>query len=320
MYTIFNKKHKRAIALTTAAAVLLIFFGTRIFVVGQQAAYQTYYGIKHRNLPKSGSRIDTVSFFSSALQATSTYAVYVPEGYDEHKDRRYPVLYLLHGYPGNFRDWPANGDAAMVFNQLIVARDARPFLAVFPDGNGPKIADSQYVNASTAQQRMEDFIVTDIRTDAEHRYRTLSDPSGRAIGGNSSGGYGAVNLGLRHPEIYGSILAYGAYFDNWRGQLNAVFGNNQSAKDAQSPARYFGQLTLPQNLCVFQAVGKYDWPSLVKENREFDQQLAATSVIHTLVLTGGTHNWNTWNKQLPAGIRYWEHCMSKSTTPRTPKS
>ena len=141
--------------------------------------------------------LDTVEFFSPAVDRTMKYNIVLPRGYDE-STQRYPVLYLLHGLTQNYTAWGlSNGTPfyAGLYDDLIV---------VMPDAG-----NSWYVNwtaeASGQKNNWEDHIITDVINHVDWNFRTIARREGRAITGLSMGGYGAVTLGLRHPEMFISI-------------------------------------------------------------------------------------------------------------------
>ncbi len=139
--------------------------------------------------------IQTVAFFSKSVERPTKYNIVLPRGY-ESSDRRYPVLYLLHGLSQNYQAWSRQGVGfyAPLFDMIIVMPDA---------GN------SWYVNwaQSDGGQRndWEDHIVRDLIGHVDATYRTIATREGRAINGLSMGGYGALTLGLRHPDLFVSI-------------------------------------------------------------------------------------------------------------------
>ncbi|HEX8200634.1 MAG TPA: alpha/beta hydrolase family protein [Isosphaeraceae bacterium] len=139
--------------------------------------------------------VRTVAFEAPSVGRTMKYNVVLPEGYDD-STAKYPVLYLLHGLTSNYTAWARMG----------VPRYARRYnlIVVMPDAG-----NSWYVNWSESEgdqkNAWEDCIVKDLVGHVDATYRTVARREGRAINGLSMGGYGALMLGLRHPELFASI-------------------------------------------------------------------------------------------------------------------
>ena len=141
--------------------------------------------------------------------------VYLPPGYDDGK-RAYPVIYWLHGFTGiglsaiNANPWIPSLPECM---DRVIAGGAPPAILVMADGF-TKYGGSQYLN-STANGRYEDFVVSEIVAHADRTYRTIAAPAGRGINGKSSGGYGALVLAMRHPDVFGAAASHSGdmYFE-----------------------------------------------------------------------------------------------------------
>lgn len=140
--------------------------------------------------------VKTVSFESPSVGRTLKYNIVLPKGYEGSPDKKYPVLYLLHGYTSNYTDWAklGAGKAAMPYDLIVVMADG---------GN------SWYANwaksEGDAKDAWEDAIIKDLIGHVDTTYRTVAGREGRAINGLSMGGYGSMMLGLRHPEMFASV-------------------------------------------------------------------------------------------------------------------
>ena len=151
--------------------------------------------------------LQTVEFFSASVGRTTKYNIVLPRGY-ESSDRRYPVLYLLHGLSQNYQAWSRQGVGfyAPLFDMIIVMPDA---------GN------SWYVNWAKSeggqQNDWEDHIVHGVIGHVDAHYRTIARREGRAINGLSMGGYGGLTLGLRHPDLFVSIGSHSGALEYARG-------------------------------------------------------------------------------------------------------
>jgi S-formylglutathione hydrolase FrmB len=143
---------------------------------------------------------------------------------------RLPVLYLLHGLPGSPGQLFAQSHIAAALDRRFSHRGS-PFVVVAPDGNGVHHRDTEWADSVDGYDRVEAFVTQVVIPAVEGRHRR--DACHRAIGGFSMGGYGAMNLALRHPDLFGQVVSIAGYFriDDPSG----VFGNNPAARRANSP-------------------------------------------------------------------------------------
>jgi S-formylglutathione hydrolase FrmB len=132
--------------------------------------------------------------------------VYLPPSYsDTLARRRYPVVYLLHGWPGSEADWLTRGHAGDTTDSLIAEQRIPEILLVCPDGRGRGILGrSLYVDSYDGRWRVEDFIVMDLVAWTDSSFRTLAEPHARGIVGLSDGGSAALDLTFRHPDVFGA--------------------------------------------------------------------------------------------------------------------
>ena len=143
--------------------------------------------------------------------------VYLPPGYDENPSQHYPVVYLLAGFNGrgttflNDTVWDEN--IAQRMDRLIAGGTVRPFIVVMPDCL-TRLGGSQYIN-SPATGRYEDHLVDELVPYIDRSYRTLARREYRAVAGKSSGGYGALMLAMRHPDIFALTASHSGdlYFE-----------------------------------------------------------------------------------------------------------
>ncbi|HET8679814.1 MAG TPA: alpha/beta hydrolase-fold protein [bacterium] len=140
--------------------------------------------------------------------------VYLPPGYDEGA-HRYPVIYWLHGFGGTAlgqitpHPWTPSLPALI---DRVIRGGAPPVLLVMADG-WTRFGGSQYVNSS-ANGRYEDAM-RELVTHIDARFRTLASREHRGIDGKSSGGYGALALGMRNPDLFGGMASHSGdlYFE-----------------------------------------------------------------------------------------------------------
>lgn len=136
---------------------------------------------------------------------TRASAIYFPPGYTPSK--RYPVVYLLHGMRGSPIGFWDGLDLAQVADGLIASGAAKPFLAVMPVA-GPLLHPDLGEWAGT----WEDFVVQDVVPWVDSHLSTVRSPSGRALEGLCAGGFGAMDIGIRHAGTFGTLGAWEGYF------------------------------------------------------------------------------------------------------------
>jgi S-formylglutathione hydrolase len=169
--------------------------------------------------PVSGQagRVVHDSIRSSALAGnllgdspTREVLVYLPPGYDRSPLRRYPVLYLLHGFLAHPNLWLGEGylrqfNLAQTMDSLVGAGTVREFLIVMPDGS-TRLGGSHYTSSATNGD-WEKFLARELVDHVDRTYRTIRRATSRGLAGHSMGGYGTFRLLLLHPGIWGAGYA-----------------------------------------------------------------------------------------------------------------
>lgn len=187
----------------TSAVILLLWLIPPAF--GQEAARKAAAG-----------RVVEVKLAAPSLKgnllgdpAEQTVAVYLPPSYDASPSKRYPTLYLLHGFGGDGRVWMADGQQSFNVPPLLDALTGtgavREMIVVAPSARNA-YGGSFYAN-SAATGNWEDYVYRDLVTHVDANYRTLARASSRGVAGHSMGGYGALMLAMKHPEVFGAVYA-----------------------------------------------------------------------------------------------------------------
>jgi len=150
--------------------------------------------------------------------------VYLPPSYDREPDRRYPVVFVLTGFMGrgrmllNDNPWSPSLDDRM--DRLIGSGACDEVILVMPDCF-TRYGGSQYLDSS-ATGRYEEHVTRELVRHVDTRYRTLASRDHRGVAGKSSGGYGALVLGMRHPDVFGAVASHSGdlYFEYcYRGDV-----------------------------------------------------------------------------------------------------
>jgi S-formylglutathione hydrolase FrmB len=147
------------------------------------------------------SGVEHRTFFSRAIATDIGYNVVLPPGYASEQ-RRYPVLYMLHGLGGNENELVV--PAARRIVAAMKEGSVPPFIAVLVNG-----ADfSYYADSPDRLIPVETMFISELIPYVDATYRTLAERRGRAIEGFSMGGFGALAFGMEHVELFGSVVAY----------------------------------------------------------------------------------------------------------------
>ena len=138
-----------------------------------------------------------------AGEATDRDAVVVlPPGYASHPQRRYPVIYALHGYSIGAQQWIHEIHVPQTLEGAF-AKGAREMIVVFPDSK--TAYNGSFYSRSATTGDFESYVVHDVVQYIDSHYRTLANRLSRGLVGHSMGGYGAARLGMRHPEVFGAL-------------------------------------------------------------------------------------------------------------------
>jgi S-formylglutathione hydrolase FrmB len=238
------------------------------------------------------------------LAFTSGVCVYLPPGYAE-SDQRYPVIYLLHGGGGDAGDAVAMGQLRETMDARIADDPKSAAIVVMPDGT-----NGQWYDSLGGRIQSERYVTDSVIPYIDQRFRTIATRPGRAITGVSNGGYGAMLLAAKHPDLF---VAAGGMSSNLDGLTFPGLGPAEGAYyRANHPVELVGELDRtalvldiasrctnpdPTALCGTQVVDQ----AFLGANRAFVAALRAEPdrraalVYHEL---DGAHQWSSWTEQL----------------------
>jgi S-formylglutathione hydrolase FrmB len=138
-----------------------------------------------------------------------TVAIYLPPSYDTSPAKRFPTLYLLHGFTATNKAWTGGSYQGMslqtVMDAMIKRGAIREMIVVLP--NGWNAYKGAFYTNSTVNGNWEDYMYRDLVQKVDANYRTIARPESRGIAGHSMGGYGALTLAMKHPEVFSAVYA-----------------------------------------------------------------------------------------------------------------
>lgn len=229
--------------------------------------------------------------FSSELAGTKvSYLVYLPPDYDTATNRRYPVIYWLHGRGGS-----PTGAATFASRLDAAIRAGRAPAAIVVGVNGRRT--SSWVDAMDGTSPVQSVIIRELIPHVDATYRTIARREARAVEGFSMGGAGAAKLGFKHPDLFGVVGIVGGALhdlDSYRQRGDAfqvIYGGNEEyyrANDAWSLLQKNAD-AIRGRAFVRVAVGDKD--RLLDKNTAYHQLLEQLDIRHEFdVVPGATHN------------------------------
>ncbi len=222
------------------------------------------------------------------------FVVYTPPGYDPRGSRRYPVLYLLHGFAYNASSWTLVGRANFILDNLIAQGSARPMIIVMPFGDGvPSILSKSGPGLSDPTLRQRNFnlftqsLLQEVIPKVESMYLVLQDRKDRAIAGQSMGGAETLLTGLNHLDTFGWVGAFspgGVSPDNYASQFPSLV-QGAGSKASASPLHL-----------LWISCGTED--QLITSNRKLVAWIKSQDVPVMSIETPGMHTWLVWRNNL----------------------
>ena len=214
--------------------------------------------------------------------------VYVPGVYGADPELSLPVVYLLHGTPGQQADWLNGAQLSAVLDQMIGTGVMPPTIVVLPNGNTPRSTDTEWGDSSSGD--IEAWIVNQVVPSIDLQYRTLG-AAYRGIAGLSSGGYGAVSVAFQNPTVFSWAGSYSGYFVG----REATFG---SAWRANSPLYTASGVPVAERMPLYLGAGSTDYV-FKPDTAQFAATLTALGWPDVdLQTVPGGHGWVAWTPEM----------------------
>ena len=278
----------------------------------------------HRPIFATG-RAECISALSKILGHPVAYCVLLPPSYDTEKSRRYPILYLLHGLGDNEQMLIHSGGFNLV-EDLWERNQLGDLLIVTPDGGS-----SFYINSRDGHRRYEDFFLREFLPQIEKRYRIQPGRASRGIAGISMGGYGALHLAFRHPELFGSVGAHSAALleklptitlsdsrqlarsrilgDVFGSPLDPIFWKQNDPLTIARTVNLAG-------LQIYFDCGSEDDYGFDAGAVALDKVLGSRHISHEFHLYPGGHNWVYLAEHLPALLQFHSRVFESASRRR----
>ncbi len=225
-------------------------------------------------------KLEMVSYDSKSVGATRKMQVYTPPGYSDEK--KYPVLYLLHGIGGDETEWQRFARPNLVLDNLIAEGKASPMIVVMPNGRAQKNdrAEGNVFASAPAFAAFEKDLLEDVIPAIESRYSVQADREHRALAGLSMGGGQSLNFGLAHLDTFA-----------WVGGFSSAPNTKPPADLIGDPEAAKGQLKL-----LWVACGSKD--NLLHISQGVHAYLKEKGVPHVWHVDGHAHDPTEWRNNL----------------------
>lgn len=247
----------------------------------------------------SAASVDTVETYSNSMKKVIKAVVITPDSYNNEKE--FPVLYLLHGYSGNYADWIKRD------SKLADYADQYNILIVCPDGG----YGSWYLDSPADESfRYETYVSRELVKWIDGKYHTIESPAGRAVTGLSMGGHGALYLAFRHQDVFGAAGSMSGGVDirpfpeNW--ELSKRLGEYARFPERWNENTVVNLLHLlkPGNLALIIDCGTDDF--FYDVNLKLHKDLEYRNIPHDFISRPGRHNWDYWRNAIKYQLVFFD--------------
>ncbi|MEZ0483297.1 alpha/beta hydrolase [Fibrella aquatica] len=272
--------------------------------------------------PLYAASVDTLAIPSAVMKKNLRAVVVLPASYSSTGKAKttYPVLYLLHGGYGHFDDWITKTPDKTLIQRLA---DQYNLIIAMPEGevfsyyiDSPIIGDSQF----------DTYLTKEVIDKIDKTYRTKPTRAGRAITGLSMGGYGALYLATRHPDLYcaaGSMSgALNPDMNSWKlppdatqnikAEFEKILGSFSQSPDGWAAYSVVGMADRMKTngLKLVIDCGVDDF--LIEPNRELHRRLVFNQTPHDYSERPGGHSWEYWQNSLPYQVLFFSQVLSQN--------
>ena len=262
---------------------------------------------------------ESLSFHSDKLGTDVRYSIYLPDGYN-YSERKYPVLYLLHGWTDDETSWLQMGEVQKIADETIQKGKSTAVVIVMPDAS-----DTWYINSYDNKILYEDMFFKELIPFIQDTYRVRSQKQYQAISGLSMGGYGAFLYTIHHPECCTACapLSAAVYTDEQmkkalhtdRGKLfDILYGKGNLTKHwyKNSILHLLESAELDSSFDVAYDIDCGDDDSLLHGNNIAHELLKEKGIKHEFRVRDGGHTWSYWRTALPSVLEFISKRFNRS--------
>ena len=264
------------------------------------------------------SKIITESIQSKYLGCEQKYNVYLPDGYDASVS--YPVVYLLHGLWGCYKDWAGTGRMKDVVDPLIASGEIVPMVIVMPNAGDADVHNYQNGYFNVKDWPYEDFFFQEFTHEVETRFHCGGSKGRRAIMGLSMGGGGSIVYAQRHPEMFSSSYGMSAWLDNKHREVRGaelegskLILTDQSVREHSAPdfIEKADEATIGKLKSVKWFLDCGDDDGLMPLSVDLYLKMRKAGIPAQLRIRDGGHTWEYWHTALYTALPFASRNFSR---------
>ena len=245
------------------------------------------------------AKVDTIQVFSASMYKNIKACVIVPDNY-KNSNKKFPVVYLLHGYSGNYATWVKS------FKEVTEQVDKYDFIVIGVDGN----YSSWYFDSPIDLTfKYETYIIDKLVPFIDRKYKTIANRIGRAISGLSMGGHGALYLSFKHQDVFGAAgsmsggVDFRSFPEKW--DIKKRLGSIAEFPENWEKNTVVNMLGLVENnnLNLIIDCGVDDF--FIDVNRELHKKMLVLKIKHDYIERPGKHNIEYWENSLKFQVLFF---------------
>ncbi|MGV8962992.1 MAG: alpha/beta hydrolase [Candidatus Saccharimonadaceae bacterium] len=251
------------------------------------------------------AKVDTVRTYSTVMKKEIPAVVITPDTYDNQT--QFPVLYLLHGYSGDYAGWVNSADVKSMADQYNM-------IIVCPDGN---YSSWYFDSPMDSTSRYDTYVAKELTAWIDKNFKTIPKKEARAITGLSMGGHGALYLAFRHQDLFGACGSMSGGVDirpfpnNW--DMTKHLGDQRTHPENWENNTVINMLHLltPNSLQIIIDCGTEDF--FYNVNVRLHNELAYRNIPHTFISRPGEHNWDFWKMSVKYQAMFFSNYFNQTT-------
>jgi len=245
------------------------------------------------------AKVDSIFIFSNSMQKQIKCVVVKPGSYGKKKIK-FPVVYLLHGYAGDFTNWIKK------VPEIKNYADEYKIIIVCPDGD---YASWYFDSPVNPKMRYETYISAEVPKYIDSAYKTIADRDHRAITGLSMGGHGALFIAWRHPQIFSAAgsMSGGVDLTEAKNQFEVVkvLGDTKNFADNWNKYSVINLVEIKPSDSLALIIDDGIEDIFIAGNRNLHQKMLALKIAHEYIERPGKHNWDYWRYAINFQLLYF---------------